>query len=242
MSARRPHARADRGPRRHAGAPSPVFAGCWSLYPVVHPYATYQQGVLLLAFLLALHGGELEHHLRLRRLRLARPQRVPRPRLLHRRRSSPQHTGVNPLWFAPLGGLVAVVMATLVGLVVLRTRGHAFVIITIALLLAAQVAGRRTCAALTNGSNGITLELPFWSHGLSRTSPSTTCSWSCSLLTVAVQRAGSGGRSSAPACSPSARTRARRPRSASTPPGTRCSRTRPARSSSASPAASTPTS
>jgi len=45
------------------------------------------------------------------------------------------HTGVNTLLLAPLGGVVAVVLATLIGLVVLRTRGHAFVIITIALLL-----------------------------------------------------------------------------------------------------------
>jgi branched-chain amino acid transport system permease protein len=72
------------------------------------------------------------------------------------------HTGVNPLWIAPLGGVAAVVIATLAGLVVLRTRGHAFVIITIALLLAAQIVAVNL-RGLTKGSDGITLELPFWS-------------------------------------------------------------------------------
>ena len=72
------------------------------------------------------------------------------------------HTGVNPLWIAPLGGITAVVVATLAGFVVLRTRGHAFVIITIALLLAAQILAVNL-RPLTKGSDGITLELPFWS-------------------------------------------------------------------------------
>ena len=75
------------------------------------------------------------------------------------------HTGVNPLYVAPIGGVVAVVMATLVGLVVLRTRGHAFVIITIALLLSAQIVATNW-RSLTNGSNGITLELPPWSRDI----------------------------------------------------------------------------
>ena len=42
------------------------------------------QNMMLLAFLLAIRAVELEHHLRLRRLHLARAQRVPRPRRLHR--------------------------------------------------------------------------------------------------------------------------------------------------------------
>ena len=75
------------------------------------------------------------------------------------------HTGVNPLWVAPLGGVVAVVLATLLGLVVLRTRGHAFVIITIALLLATQIVAVNW-RSLTNGSDGITLDLPFWSRDI----------------------------------------------------------------------------
>ena len=69
------------------------------------------------------------------------------------------HSGVNPLWVAPLGGVVAVVLATLIGMVVLRTRGHAFVIITIALLLSAQIVATNW-RSLTKGSDGITLPLP----------------------------------------------------------------------------------
>jgi ABC-type branched-subunit amino acid transport system ATPase component/ABC-type branched-subunit amino acid transport system permease subunit len=131
------------------------------LYPVVFPYAIYEQGVLLLAFLLALmavswniisgYAGyvSLGHSVFL---------------------GLGAYTGgllaenfqVNPLWFMPVGGLVAFVAATLVGLVVLRTRGHAFVIITIALLLAMQVLVNNF-SSLTNGSNGVNVPLPFWS-------------------------------------------------------------------------------
>ena len=56
-------------------------------------------------------------------------------------------------------------LATLIGLVVLRTRGHAFVIITIALLLSAQIVATNW-RSLTNGSDGITLELPFWDRDI----------------------------------------------------------------------------
>jgi branched-chain amino acid transport system permease protein len=70
--------------------------------------------------------------------------------------------GGNPLAYAPLAGVVAAVTALILGAVVLRTKGHAFVIITIASLVALQI-----CAlnfdSLTNGSNGLTLDLPFWS-------------------------------------------------------------------------------
>ena len=130
-------------------------------FPIVFPYAIYEQGVLLLAFLLALMAVSwniisgfagyvsLGHSVFL---------------------GLGAYTGgllaenyqVNPLWFMPVGGLVAFVTATLVGMVVLRARGHAFVIITIALLLAMQVLVNNF-AALTNGSNGVNVPLPFWS-------------------------------------------------------------------------------
>jgi ABC-type branched-subunit amino acid transport system ATPase component/ABC-type branched-subunit amino acid transport system permease subunit len=130
-------------------------------YPIVFPYAIYEQGVLLLAFLLALmavswniisgYAGyvSLGHSVFL---------------------GLGAYTGgllaekyeVNPLWFMPVGGLVAFAAAVLVGMVVLRTRGHAFVIITIALLLASQVLVTNW-ASVTNGSNGVNVPLPFWS-------------------------------------------------------------------------------
>ncbi|MET0134937.1 MAG: branched-chain amino acid ABC transporter ATP-binding protein/permease [Kibdelosporangium sp.] len=130
-------------------------------YPLVAPEAIYQQTVLLLAFLLATQSiswniisgfagyVSLGHSVFL---------------------GIGAYTAgilssqweVNPLLLAPLAGAAAVVVALLVGSVVLRAKGPAFVIITIALLLAFQVLAVNL-SGLTNGSDGITLELPFWS-------------------------------------------------------------------------------
>lgn len=131
------------------------------LYPVIRPYDVYPQTVLLLAFLLALQsvswniisgytgyislghsvflglGGYVAAILAVR-------------------------SGVNPLVFAPVGAVVVTVVAVLVGAVVLRRRSHAFVIITIALLLSTQ-AVFTNWKSLTGGSNGLTLSLPPWS-------------------------------------------------------------------------------
>jgi branched-chain amino acid transport system permease protein len=137
-----------------------VFAA----YPLLAPFRAYEQGVLLLAFLLAImavswniisgYAGyvSLGHSVFL---------------------GLGAYTGallaekfeVNPLWFLPAGGLVAFVVAVLVGMVVLRARGHAFVIITIALLLAMQVLVNNA-KALTHGSDGVSLPLPFWSFDI----------------------------------------------------------------------------
>ncbi|MFG1710298.1 ATP-binding cassette domain-containing protein [Nonomuraea sp. M3C6] len=130
------------------------------VYPVVNPWQPYPQGVLLVGFLLAIQASSwniisgyagyisLGHSMFL---------------------GLGSYTvgilamrwGVNPLWVAPLGGVTATVIAVLIGTVVLRTRGHAFVIITIAMLLAAQILAVNS-RGLTRGSDGITLELPFW--------------------------------------------------------------------------------
>jgi len=132
------------------------------LYPVIRPFDTYQQTVLLLAFLLAVqavswniisgYAGYVSlGHSAFLGLGSYTAGIVG------------VHTGLNPFLAAPLGGIVAVLGALVLGAVVLRTRGHAFVIITIALLLAMQVVATNW-SSLTNGSNGITLELPFWSR------------------------------------------------------------------------------
>jgi len=148
-----------RVPRSHLVAG--VFLLAALLYPVVNPWSPYTQGVALLMFLLAIQAvswniisgyagyTSLGHSmfLGLGSYTVA---------------IIALHTGVNPLWIAALGGITAVVVAVLAGFVVLRTRGHAFVIITIALLLAAQILAVNL-RPLTKGSDGITLELPFWS-------------------------------------------------------------------------------
>jgi ABC-type branched-subunit amino acid transport system ATPase component/ABC-type branched-subunit amino acid transport system permease subunit len=131
------------------------------VYPVINPWQPYPQGVMLMAFLLAVQAASwniisgyagyisLGHSMF---LGLGS----------YTAAIVALHTGVNPMWVAPLGGVVAVLVAVVFGSVVLRTRGHAFVIITIALLLAAQIIAVNW-KSLTNGSDGITLELPFWS-------------------------------------------------------------------------------
>jgi branched-chain amino acid transport system ATP-binding protein/branched-chain amino acid transport system permease protein len=131
------------------------------VYPVINPWQPYPQGVMLIAFLLAVQASSwniisgyagyisLGHSMF---LGLGS----------YTAAIVALHTGVNPMWAAPLGGVVAVLVAVVFGSVVLRTRGHAFVIITIALLLAAQIIAVNW-KSLTNGSDGITLELPFWS-------------------------------------------------------------------------------
>jgi ABC-type branched-subunit amino acid transport system ATPase component/ABC-type branched-subunit amino acid transport system permease subunit len=76
-----------------------------------------------------------------------------------------QHWHVSPLLLAPLGGVVAAVVAVVLGLTIMRTREHAFVIITIAFLFLMQAIGLNA-RGFTGGSNGITLPLPTWSIGV----------------------------------------------------------------------------
>ncbi len=64
-----------------------------------------------------------------------------------------------------MGGVVAVIAALVLGAIVLRTRSQAFVIITIALLLSAQVVVNNW-KSLTNGSDGVTLPIPPWSRDI----------------------------------------------------------------------------
>ncbi|MEN3362711.1 MAG: branched-chain amino acid transport system ATP-binding protein livM [Mycobacteriales bacterium] len=131
-----------------------------ALFPAVRPHDTYRQTVLLMAFLLAIeasswnivsgyagyvslgHGAFLGLGAYTAGIVATR-------------------AGVHPLLIAPLGGVVAVAAAVLLGVVVLRTRGHAFVIITIALLFATQVLVVNL-RSFTGGSDGITLPLPSW--------------------------------------------------------------------------------
>jgi ABC-type branched-subunit amino acid transport system ATPase component/ABC-type branched-subunit amino acid transport system permease subunit len=71
------------------------------------------------------------------------------------------HLELNPLLLAPLGGVAAAVVAAVLGATVMRTREHAFVIITIALLFLFQTLALNL-EGLTGGSDGLTLPLPTW--------------------------------------------------------------------------------
>jgi ABC-type branched-subunit amino acid transport system ATPase component/ABC-type branched-subunit amino acid transport system permease subunit len=75
------------------------------------------------------------------------------------------HLGLNPLLLAPLGGVAAAVVAAVLGATVMRTREHAFVIITIALLFLFQTLALNL-AGLTGGSDGLTLPLPTWDRDI----------------------------------------------------------------------------
>jgi branched-chain amino acid transport system permease protein len=69
---------------------------------------------------------------------------------------------VSVWWWVPVAGVVAGVFAALLGVIALRTRGHSFVIITIAFLFLLQLVAINW-RSLTNGTAGITLPLPMWS-------------------------------------------------------------------------------
>jgi len=135
-----------------------------ALYPAFRPYDTYYQTVLAITFLLGVQAvswniiSGYAGYVSLGHSAFLGIGSYTAAIIAER-------AGMNPLWMAPLGGVVAVMMATLVGLVVLRTHGHAFVIITIALLLSAQVVAVNW-RSLTNGSDGITLDLPPWSRDI----------------------------------------------------------------------------
>jgi ABC-type branched-subunit amino acid transport system ATPase component/ABC-type branched-subunit amino acid transport system permease subunit len=147
---------------------APLVAGLalflLALYPVLYPYSPYQHGVLLLAFMLGVQAvswniiSGYAGYVSLGHSAFLGIGAYTVGILATK-------WDVNPLLLAPLGGVTAVVAAVLVGSVVLRTRGHAFVIITIALLLAAQVIAVNF-RSLTNGSDGITLDLPPWSRDI----------------------------------------------------------------------------
>ncbi|HEY8453029.1 MAG: branched-chain amino acid ABC transporter ATP-binding protein/permease [Micromonosporaceae bacterium] len=68
---------------------------------------------------------------------------------------------VSPWLWVPVAGLVAALVAVPLGLVSLRSRGPAFVIITVAFLFLVQVVAVNW-VSLTNGTPGLTLPLPTW--------------------------------------------------------------------------------
>jgi ABC-type branched-subunit amino acid transport system ATPase component/ABC-type branched-subunit amino acid transport system permease subunit len=141
-----------------------VGFGLLALFPVVLPYEVYTQTVMLLGFLLAVQAVSwniisgyagyisLGHSAFLGLGAYAAAIVAVRQ-------------GVNPMYLAPLGALVATVAAVIIGAIVLRASSHAFVIITIALLLSTQAIATNW-SSLTNGSDGLTLPLTTWSRDI----------------------------------------------------------------------------
>jgi ABC-type branched-subunit amino acid transport system ATPase component/ABC-type branched-subunit amino acid transport system permease subunit len=65
---------------------------------------------------------------------------------------------ISPFVFVPLAGIVGAAFAALLGVIAMRTRGHAFVILTIAFLLLMQLV-IQNWASFTQGSKGLSLPL-----------------------------------------------------------------------------------
>jgi ABC-type branched-subunit amino acid transport system ATPase component/ABC-type branched-subunit amino acid transport system permease subunit len=70
--------------------------------------------------------------------------------------------GGNPFVWLPVAGLLGALAAAALGVVAMRARGTAFVILTIAFLFLLQVTATNW-DSLTNGTGGISLPLPTWS-------------------------------------------------------------------------------
>ncbi len=77
------------------------------------------------------------------------------------------HLGWNPLLSAPLVGLVVALVAVLLGWIMLRTSGSAFVIATIAMLLIFRLLALNL-RTITKGAPGLSQPLPPWSPEFSR--------------------------------------------------------------------------
>lgn len=70
--------------------------------------------------------------------------------------------GYAPFLLLPLCGLIAGAVSLPLGAIALRTRGHAFVVITIAIFFIFQLLAYNL-RGLTNGSSGLSLPIPPWS-------------------------------------------------------------------------------
>ncbi|HEV7980820.1 branched-chain amino acid ABC transporter ATP-binding protein/permease [Amycolatopsis sp.] len=68
---------------------------------------------------------------------------------------------ISPFLAAPLGGVTAGLLATLLGLATYRTRGIAFIIVTFAMLALLGVVALNW-SSVTNGSHGLSFDIPTW--------------------------------------------------------------------------------
>jgi ABC-type branched-subunit amino acid transport system ATPase component/ABC-type branched-subunit amino acid transport system permease subunit len=74
-------------------------------------------------------------------------------------------TGLSPASFVLVSMLITVFSAVVIGTIILRTKSHSFVIITIAVLLSAQLVASNW-RSFTGGTEGIIFKSPSWAHAL----------------------------------------------------------------------------
>ena len=72
-----------------------------------------------------------------------------------------QAWGIAPMYLMPVGGLVAAIVAALLGAIVLRARSHSFVIISIAALWTIQLLAQ-IAKPITGGADGLVIRPPSW--------------------------------------------------------------------------------
>lgn len=93
-------------------------------------------------------------------------------------------TGVPTYYFFLVSMLVTMLVALLIGTVILRTRSHSFVIITIAVLLSAQLIASNW-RSFTGGTEGLIFKSPSWARQLGNT-PYYYMLFAILLMTIAL--------------------------------------------------------
>lgn len=141
-----------------------ILFGVLAALPVILPDSQYEQSVLILCFLFAIMASgwniisgltgyvSLGHSVFL-------GMGMYTGSLLG------QAFGLPTYYFVLASLLVTVLSALVIGIVILRTKSHAFVIITIAVLLSAQLVASNW-RSFTGGTEGIIFKSPFWARQL----------------------------------------------------------------------------
>jgi len=93
-------------------------------------------------------------------------------------------TGLPPSYFILITMLVTVFSAVIIGAIILRTKSHSFVIITIAVLLSAQLIASNW-RSFTGGTEGLVFKSPSWAQSLGN-SPYYYMFFAVLLITIAL--------------------------------------------------------